>query len=409
PLYIAYVTVKVEPIGFDVLLDKMRVDLSTHTNAYDMYTVPYIWLGSVGDFLYPLKDIESKYPEVVDASYDIADFEQILIDTYAMYNGKLIGFPFFGGQLDMFYRSDLFENAEYQTQFKGQYGYDIYTPKKIGDAPLTYQQLYDYAEFFNSKVKWSTGEQYGICLSGKEGDPFFTMYHNWFGIYRRSPDGIAAFGDVNADWGDLFTSDLKPAFDPRINDMGIKALEDYQGLNKFSPGITNLDWVTVHEPFTAGYSAIDLGWGGYWSTFAGEGSPIQGKVAAAPGPGTHLGGWGISINSDTKAPKEAYLFIQFITSKEFQKTLTKELNFSPVRKSVYTDPEVLAASGEAWTTGAALANVQLISVRPKATVEPQLELAFSQSVGKVFLGQSSAKDALTEAADQFIKIMEENQ
>src|SRR5215213_4088739 len=119
------VQAEVTSIGFDVLLDKMLQDFTTHSNSFDVYSVGYHWIGTVANYLQDLDEIRQEFPDAVDEEYDQADFPPILWDTYATWQGKNIGLPFVDGTLTLFYRTDLFDNADYQAQFKDHYGYDL--------------------------------------------------------------------------------------------------------------------------------------------------------------------------------------------------------------------------------------------------------------------------------------------
>jgi len=400
------ITVEVTPIGFDILLDKMLTDFSTHSGTFDVYSVGYHWIGTVGKYLYDLEEIRQKYPDIVDPEYDYEDFPKILWDTYATYQGENIGLPFVDGALTLFYRKDLTENPEYKAKFKEKYGYDLKMPGP-GDENLTYQQLYDISEFFTNGVKWRDGEQFGISVPAASGDPLLSTYACFFGYYRRSPEGIKAFGEVNPDYGDYFTNDGRTAFNPEISDLGVKALNDYLNLGKFSPNPINLDWITSSEPFRSGITAMFIGWGGYWPSINAPDSPVHGKIAVSLMPMPHLGGWNVAINKDTKYPREAYMYIQMLTSKDNCKYLFMEFNETPTRISTMVDHELNADNPDLWVMAPAL---EKISVRPKLSILPKLEHSMGIILGKAWTGESKPREALLECAkewDSIIKSMKE--
>jgi multiple sugar transport system substrate-binding protein len=397
-------TAEVTAIGFDVLLDKMLQDFTTHSNSFDIYSVGYHWIGTVGNYLTNIDELRTKYPDVVDKNYDQADFPKVLWDTYATFKGNTIGLPFVDGTLTLFYRSDLFENPDYQAKFKAKYNYDLKMPKDGDTQRITMQQLRDYAEFFTNGVKWRDGDQYGASVPAKVGDPLLSTFCTMFGYERRSPDGIKAYGEVDPDWGDYFTKDHKAAFDPAISPLGVKALNNYLDLGKFSPNPANLDWITSSEPFRAGITAMFLGWGGYWPSITGADSPVHGKVQVTMVPMPHLGGWNVAINKDTKIPKEAFQYIQLLTNKENCKLLYDKFTETPTRLSTMTDADLKAKNPDLWVMGPSLTQC---SVRPKLPVLPQLEESMGSILGKVWTGDLKPEDALAKQAADWNKIIKD--
>jgi len=401
-LYGDRIEAQVTAIGFDVLLDKMLTDFTTGAGSFDVYSVAYHWIGTVGNYLYDLEEIRKNFPEIVDPEYDYNDFPPILWQTYATWQGKNIGLPFVDGTLVLFYRTDLFENPEYRAKFKEQYGYDLYMPKDGNEKWLDLKQLRDYAEFFTSGIKWRDGEQYGISLPAATGDPILSTFCMFFGYYRRSKEGLEIFGEVDPDYGDFFTADHKVAFDPALSDLGVKALQNYLELSKFSPNPLTLDWVTSSEPFRSGLTAMFIGWGGYWPSITDPTSPIHGKVGASVVPAPHLGGWCVAINKVTKHPKEAYMYIQLLTNKENAKYLYETFTETPTRLSTMTDEQLKAKNPDLWVMAPSLT---LPSVRPKIPVLPKLEYAMGKTLGKAWTGEMKPEEALKVVADEWNRIV----
>jgi ABC-type glycerol-3-phosphate transport system substrate-binding protein len=397
------IEVEVTPIGFDVLLDKMLTDFTTHSHTYDCYSVAFEWTGTVGDYLMDFEEIMKKYPDVVDPNYDFDDIPKIIWDT-CKWKGKIIGYPMSSGPLNLYYRTDLFENPEYKALFKEKYGYELRMPLKGEKTPLTPKQLHDYAEFFTTGVKWREGEQYGISLAAAVDDPLFWTYLSFFGPYRRSPEGLSKFGPVDPDWGDFFTSDHKPAFDPRISDLGLKALNDYLAMGKFSPNPTALDWVTSNEPFASGITAMFLGWAGYWPSFAGPESPIHGKVAVTLSPSAPIGVWYLAINKDCQYPKEMFMFIQWFTNKDNCKYYYEKFSEPAYRISTWTDPRLLEEMPDLWVQ-APLHEIGVLGT--KISVFPELRYAMGVILNKAWIGELTPEEALISCADEWNRIIKE--
>ena len=403
-LYGDTVTVEVTAIGFDVLLDRMLTDFTTGSGSFDAYSIAYHWIGTVGNYLADLEEIRKQYPDIVDPNYDWEDFPPILWDTYATWKGKNIGLPFVDGTLVLFYRKDLFENEEYKSMFKAKYGYDLYMPQDGDTQFLTIQQLKDYAEFFTTGVKWRDGDQFGISVPAAAGDPVLSTFCMFFGAYRRTPEGLKVFGPVDPDYGDFFTADHKVAFDPEMSEFGLKALEDYLALSKYSPNPLTLDWITSSEPFRSGLAAMFIGWGGYWPSITDPTSPVHGKVGVSVLPAPHLGGWCVAINNDSKLKKETYMYIQMLTGKQETKYLYETFTETPTRLSTMTDEALKKKYVDLWVMAPSLRSP---SVRPKIPVLPKLEYAMGRTIGKAWTGEMSPKDALKAVAEEWNRIVKE--
>ena len=393
-------------IGFDTLLDKMLQDFTTGANSFDIYSVGYHWIGTVGNYLTDLEELRAANPDIVDADYDYDDFPKILWDTYATWQGKNIGLPFVDGTLTLFYRTDLFENEDYQAQFNDKYGYELKMPQDGDNWRLTHEQLRDYAEFFHSGVKWRTDgdEQYGITIPARVGDPLLSTYCTIFGDFRRKEQGVEVFGEVDPDWGDYFTSDHQVAYNPDLSDLGLQALQMYMDIGKSSPNPANLDWITSSEPFRAGISAMFAGWGGYWPSLVTPDSPILDKVHVTMLPMPHLGGWNVAINKDSQNPAEAYQYIQLLTNKENTKLLYDKFTETPTRLSTMTDPELKAKNVDLWVMAPSL---ELCSVRPKIPVLPQMEQTMGAILGQVWTGDLQPEEALRQNAEEWTKIIKQ--
>ena len=55
-----------------------------------------------------------------------------------------------------------------------------------------------------------------------------------------------------------------------------------------------------------------------------------------------LGGWGLGIAKSSRHPEEAWKAIQYFTSEEAQRRFILNAGFVPSRRSLFTDPEIVA-------------------------------------------------------------------
>lgn len=105
-----------------------------------------------------------------------------------------------------------------------------------------------------------------------------------------------------------------------------------------------------------------------------------------------LGGWQYGINAFSKNPDAAWKFIQFQLSPASQKTYALKLSLTSTLKSIYKDPEVLAAN----PFFAKLAPVfETAQPRPVTPFYPDVSNAIQVRVHNALTGQSKPADALS--------------
>lgn len=102
------VTVVPEMTDYTSWQEKMRLNLSSKSNAYD---ITYITPSDLGEFasngwLVPLDDYIQKYWD----EYNFGDIPQYLWDAYT-YDGHIYGIPSHQWAMDLFYRADLLDEA----------------------------------------------------------------------------------------------------------------------------------------------------------------------------------------------------------------------------------------------------------------------------------------------------------
>ncbi|MDI9595681.1 MAG: extracellular solute-binding protein, partial [Atribacterota bacterium] len=148
-------------------------------------------------------------------------------------------------------------------------------------------------------------------------------------------------------------------------------------------------------------------------------SAITDKVGFVPPPSGPAGaygvlaGWNVGISSDVDAKRQeaAWAFIVWMTSKYKAKDYVK-LGGTPVRESVYTDEELVAAN---WTfpiqleslgRAANLVKDGMMWLPPHPKLMKVLEIAGSYG-SDVLAGQISAKDAMDKAQAECVNIMAE--
>lgn len=392
------VQIEVTPLSWEVLYPRILQDLTSGAGSFDVTTWDLMTAGAIAPGMLDLEAFAKEHPELVDPSFDDADFIPTARYVYGFWKDKRIGYPFYGAAMFFFYRKDLFNNSMLQEKFKAQYGRDLAVPKTWGEAK-------EVAKFFTKKFNPDSPTEYGIALMFPRTHTLFYMYLNFFAPYRRSPEGIARFGKVDLDWGDYFTADGLPAFS---SEEGVRALQDMIDLMQYAPDPLGSDYGETLEAFGKGMVAMIPQWTACLASWKESPAlqPFEEKVGVAvmPGGAPVSGGWGLGINAASKNKDVAFQFIQYATSKEGDKIQWLKYRIGPTRKSVIEDPEVLADSP--WLKEAYIASLDGASHRPRIPEEPRLEDILVGTLSEILLGQQpNSIETLNFVADEWKRVL----
>lgn len=297
----------------DDVRDKISQDFSSQAGEYDIgtisnYEVPFY---ARNKWLVPLGPLAAK-----DPSYDqkdvLAPMRQALSEDGTMYAE-----PFYGESSILMYRKDVLAA-------KG-----LTMP-----AHPTWTQVAALA----AEADGAKPGMRGICLRGEPG---------WGQMIAPLTTVVNTFGGTwfTKDWKAELTS---PAF--------TKATEFYIGLLRAhgEPGAAQSGYTECLNDMEQGKVAM---W--YDSTAAagsldGAGSPVAGKVGYVPAPveATRNSGWlyswAFAMEKASKHQQDAWKFISWATSKDYEQLVGRELGWSRVpagkRASTYSDPDYLKES-----------------------------------------------------------------
>jgi ABC-type glycerol-3-phosphate transport system substrate-binding protein len=392
------VQIEVTPLSWEVLYPRILQDLTSGAGSFDVTTWDLMTAGAIAPGMLDLEAFAKEHPELVDPNFDDEDFIPTAKYVYGYWKDKRIGYPFYGAAMFFFYRKDLFSDPALQAKFKAEYGRDLAVPK-------TWEEAKEVAKFFTKKFNPDSPTEYGIALMFPRTHTLFYMYLNFFGPYRRSPEGIAKFGKVNLDWGDYFTADGLPAFN---SEEGVRALQDMIDLMQYAPDPLGSDYGETLEAFGKGMVAMVPQWTACLASWKESPllQPFEEKVGVAvmPGGTPVSGGWGLGINAASKNKEVAFRFIQYATSKEGDKIQWLKYRIGPTRKSVVEDPEVLADSP--WLKEAYIASLDGASHRPRIPEEPRLEDILVGTLSEILLGQQpNSIETLNLVASEWKKIL----
>lgn len=393
------IKVQLTPISWEVLYPRLLADIASGTGAFDVATWDVMTAGAMSKGFLDLESFKKQNPDLVDPNWDPKDFDPTIWHIAGMWGDKNIGIPFYCNTMLFYYRKDLFNDIKLKTKFKAMTGKTLTVPK-------TWEDAIDVAKFFTKKYNPDSPTDYGIALMFPRTHTLFYMYLLFFAPYRRSAEGMKKFGALDLDYGDYFTGDKKPAFN---SPEGVKALEIMKALMPYSPDPLGSDYGETLEYFARGSVAMVPQWTGVWATFKTSEAlqPIDKKVGVAvmPSGRSVSGNWALGINASSKNKKEAFLFIQFATNKENDKTKFIKFGVAPSRLSTVKDPEVRKADPR---VDAFLKTIQTQSHRPRIPQEPKLEDVTVGFFSEILLGKRpNTVEELNKLADEWMKILQE--
>lgn len=288
--------VEIVDFPYVTLHEKIMLDLSSNTGAYDALSVACQWDGEFAPFL------EELDPYIKRDNYDIDDIIENVLEQAGTWNGKTTGIPYANTPYTLAYRTDL-----------------------VKEVPKTWDE---YIEVVKSLTDESKG-MYGVSIPGVK-EQFAGLY------YIRLWSMGGAWADEN--WVVAIDS-------PEAR----KALEHVKELFKYAdPAAPSWGLEESINAFLQGKAAFCEAWPTLGITLNGdnpEKSKIVGNWDLAPFPAdktglTLLSAWDISIPKASKNKDLAWEWIKFYTDKDKQYKFWKEYEICSPLKSFYEKPDV---------------------------------------------------------------------
>lgn len=328
-------TVKIVEFPFGELYPKFLTAMSQQTGDFDVIGFIPAWVPDFAPYL-------STMPAEMQSGDAWDDIHPVYRERLMSWQGEIKSATMDGDMHMLNYRADLMENPANQAAFKEQYGYDL-------DVPLTWDQYYDIAEFFQQ----SDAVEYGTAEAYARGGQQFWYFFSHAASYTNNPNTPGAM---------FFDPET---MDAQINNPGwVKALEDYKrGLDFNPPGALNFGSGDVRPLYAGGSVAMNLDWADSGVLGATEGT-IAGNVRTAVLPGSTtiwnsatnawdtfdepvaspflaFGGWQLAVPSDSANQEAAWSFAAEVTSPEVSGTaiVTANTGVNPYRLSHYENLE----------------------------------------------------------------------
>lgn len=362
---------------------KVKLDFASNTVNFDVMSNHTSFYSQYGDALEPLN---SYFTEE-----DLNDFiPKVLIAGEK--DGELLMIPRLADISVYYYRTDLFENEEYQAKFKEAYGYDLAPPETLA-------QLKDMAIFFTEEAEGITGTQFAgkeEALTGR----FYELTH--------------AFG------GDFLDENHKVIFNQEAGVQAAQYLRDLYAAGAMPKGMVNFLWDEVAKNFGNGNVAIYSEWPG-WYTWMDD--PANTKVAgkfgvirAPKGPSGVHPGWsgahGFSVTKASENKEAAAAFVKFLTNKQNMYEESK-LGALPVRQSVW-DKVLEDVSSEGDARKQQFYETLQVAIEEDFRTPPLIKEWIPLSnilypkLQKIILGDLTAEEGLNQAADEIETMLRDN-
>jgi multiple sugar transport system substrate-binding protein len=357
------------------LFEKELIDLNAQTGAYDLIMLDDPWFPkfaakqSLTDLtpLYEKRSLKGPDEDFVPAS--------IALCRHPYQTGALYALPYVGNSQLFFYRKDIFEKHNLK-------------------EPATWDDVLASAKTISESE--TTGAPDGSHLHG---------------YVMRAAQGNAVVADFMpifwAFGAEMFDGDGKPTVN---SPEGINALKFMLELGHYAPpgyASFNADEVSAH--LLQGTAAMSINWPAWISPFSDPArSKVVGKMEFTTMPGAaqpgraEIGNWLIAIPRDARRADVAFDFLVWATSAEQMKRSALRGN-PPTRKSVFTDPELLAKFP---AYPAQLRSLESSRPRPRTPLWNEIENAFGIFLSKANSGELSAEDAMNQANAKIAEIIE---
>lgn len=319
------IEVDIEIVPLEQVLQKVSADTRGKLGAYDLYYLDQSWSPLfVGDTVDP-RELYDRKRDLALPDFDWNDFSQPLVQGISTYRDRLVGIPYDIPIFILMYRKDLFDKHK------------LKVPTTM-DEYMTAVKTIDAAERGN-------------------------------GIHGTTGQLKAGHYSLNCDWtawlwaqgGSVFGKD---GFFSGGDADGLRGLDYMLELVKhMPPAAKTWTWDGEAQSISQGNAAMVMSWGEFFPGFDGKESRVAGLMEAARPPAEarlrspeqagflevphigHQGGSSIALSRYSKTPDAAWLFMQWVCSKDVgARSAVLGSGGAAVRSSTYKDPRVLAAA-----------------------------------------------------------------
>src|SRR3954468_17547306 len=380
------ITVNFTVLPENDLRDKASQEFTSQAGQYDVATLSNfeIPIYAKSGWIAPLDQHVA-----ADPAFDQADILPTMTASLSS-GGQLYGEPFYGESSFLMYRKDVLDAAGIQMP-----------------AHPTWQQVADIA----AKVDGAQPGMAGICLRGQPG---------WGQVFAPLTTVVNTFG------GTWFTKDWQA----EVNGEGFRKATDFYVDLVRAHGETGAPQAGFAECLNAMSQGKVAMWYDATSAAGALENPEQSKVAGkvgyayAPVDKTKTSGWlytwAWAIEKASKNPGNAWKFVSWASSKDYQKLVGEKLGWAKVpdgtRQSLYDNPQYQKAASAFYKViqgSISTADPTNPGVQPRPTTGIQfvdipeftkLGTDVSQLVSSAIAGKQSVDSALSQGQDMAAKV-----
>ena len=359
---------KLTPQNATLRLHLLRELFLTRSTGMDVVMVDVIWPGMLADDLLDLT------PYFNPAQ--LADFFPEMVANNTV-NGQLLAVPWFTDAGLLYYRTDLLQ----------RYGFNT--------LPTTWNDLAYMARVIQEGERAAGNEAFwGFVWQGRSSESLTCNALEWLASEGAGtivePDGRIS---VN-------------------NPASVQALARAQRwIGTISPPeVLAMGEEEARALWEAGNAAFMRNWPYAYALGQREGSAVRGRFDVMPlpqgaaGSAAALGGWQLAVSRHSRFPQQAVELVRFMTSAEAQEFRAIRGAYNPTRRSLYQDPDVLAAN----PFFARMPEILMAAVARPSTVTAaaydSVSTAFQTEVFRVLQGAVSPEVALSALEQQLVRI-----
>lgn len=319
------IKVKVIEVPTAEMFTKILQEHRAGSGAYDALNVIPSWMPDLARA--GALEVLEPYVDKYGYREELKDIAPVYRDNQMTVDGTIYGFPDDGDVFVMYYRTDILGDPKLQEGFKARHGYDLPMP------PTTWKEFDEVGAFITEAT---SGKPYGAAF------------------FRDPPYAQQMFQErFRNEGGRFFDADTMQA---TVNGpAAVKVLNEWVAENEWMPaGVQTWGFVENLAAFLKGDTAMTISWPPYGRWAAGYGtdqealswvpkSQVAGKVGYAMPPGGHpqlASGFSLCVSSSSRQKEAAYLFIQWLNSKEIslQRVQLPYALRDPFRADHFTDP-----------------------------------------------------------------------
>lgn len=347
------------PNASNLLEDLYTSSFLLGDSPYDLVLMDTIWLPKFAAAGW-LTDLSDRV-----ASTDLSDFLPAHIEG-SRYENKLYRMPLRSDAGLLYYREDLL--AEIGAQ-----------------PPETFDDLMEISK----QLQGSGAVPWGYVWQGRQYEGLSAMF-------------VEVLEGAGGSWID--PNSLEVGLDRPETVEAINFLRSTITENVSPPGVTTYQEEEARRLFQSGDAVFMRNWPYALPLINAEDSELAGKVGIKPmvhAPGESsagcLGGWGLGISKTTAHPDEAWKLIEFYTSEESQRQMALRNGYLPVRRSTYTDPQVVQ---EYPYYPDMLAVAESAALRPPVAQYAQASDILQRYLSAALTNRMSPQDAMEAAANE---------